>query len=95
MAATFSTLIHAELVLTHSEKETCLVSFQSTNPHTSTGSRWKAFAASLGLAMVSTACAIPENVAVTRSPLAMGSVHLARVEAIYPVFIPGGLTFAR
>lgn len=43
--------------------------------------------AALGLA----SCSIPENVAVTQTPLGMGAVHRATVVNIFPIFVPGGV----
>ncbi|MCH2076331.1 MAG: hypothetical protein MK180_05510 [Rhodobacteraceae bacterium] len=42
-----------------------------------------------------TACTVPQNMAVSQSPLALASVHRAQVAAIYPIFIPGGLSRER
>lgn len=41
------------------------------------------------------ACTTPKNVAVSNRPLALASVHRAEVVAIYPVFIPNGVTIER
>lgn len=41
------------------------------------------------------ACTTPKNVAVSNNPLALASVHKAKVVAIYPVFIPHGVTIER
>ncbi|WP_299619404.1 hypothetical protein [uncultured Tateyamaria sp.] len=57
--------------------------------------RWSGRAVVVCVMATLAACSVPKNVAVSNAPLAMGAVHQARLEAIYPVFVPGGLTRER